>query len=95
MQEAQIQRKLAVQEFTDVNEKVNELRSKNYKLTNDLLNREDEIEDLKRCQNENKLELERRDKLIEDLKQKIDSFIDSIGKLENEKLELLQKHANE
>lgn len=91
LQDAQIQRKRAVQEFTDVNEKVNELRSKNYKLSNDLLNREDEIEELKRSVNENRVELDKRDKLVDDLRLKIDAFIDSIAKLENEKLELIQQ----
>jgi serine/threonine-protein kinase MRCK len=66
LQEAQTQRKLAVQEFTDVNEKVNELRSKNSKLSNDLLNKEDELEEFKTI---SKLELEKRDKQLGELRQ--------------------------
>lgn len=46
LQEAQTLRKQAVQEVTDVNDKVNELRSKNVKLSNELLARDDLIEEL-------------------------------------------------
>jgi serine/threonine-protein kinase MRCK len=91
LQEAQTQRKLAVQEFTDVNEKVNELRSKNVKLSNDLLNKEDEIEELKRTNLDFKFELDKREKIIEEFKMQIQCFTESIFKLENEKMELLQK----
>ena len=90
LQEAQNQRKLAVQEFTDVNEKVNELRSKNAKLSNDLLNKEDEVEDLKRYQLENKLELERRDKLIDELRHQMHNYTQTIARLEKEKLDIVQ-----
>lgn len=94
LQEAQTQRKLAVQEFTDVNEKVNELRSKNVKLSNDLLNKEDEIEELRRTNLDLKFELDKREKLIEEFKLQIQCFTDSIFKLENEKMELLQKSSH-
>jgi serine/threonine-protein kinase MRCK len=91
LQDAQTQRKLAVQEFTDVNEKVNELRSKNVKLSNDLLNKEDEIEELKRSNLDYKFELDKREKITEEFKIQINCFTDSIFKLENEKMELLKK----
>jgi serine/threonine-protein kinase MRCK len=75
LSEAQNQRKLAVQEFTDVNEKVNELRSKNAKLSNDILKKEDEIDELKRLLNENKFE-------IDEFKLQISSYNETIMKLE-------------
>lgn len=95
LQEAQNQRKLAVQEFTDVNEKVNELRSKNNKLSNELLNKEDEIDDLKRAIHDAKIESDKRDKLADDFKSQINTLNDSIKTLENEKSEALQKLFNE
>jgi uncharacterized coiled-coil DUF342 family protein len=95
LQEAQNQRKLAVQEFTDVNEKVNELRSKNNKLSNEILNKEDEIDDLKRTINENKNELEKREKLIDDLRSQLTTLNASIEQLEIEKAEALLKLNNE
>jgi serine/threonine-protein kinase MRCK len=64
LQEAQTQRKLAVQEFTDVNEKFNELRSKNVKLSNQLLNKEDEIDELK-------LEADKGSRTLDDLKSQV------------------------
>lgn len=85
--EAQQQRKLAVMEFTDVNEKVNELRSKNHKLSSDMLAREDEIDELKRQLAESKGELDKRDRLIEELRLKVDAYIDKISKQENESRE--------
>lgn len=95
LQEAQNQRKLAVQEFTDVNEKVNELRSKNNKLSNELLNKEDEIDDLKRACHEAKVESDKRDKITDDFKSQIATLNDSIKILENEKSDALQKLLNE
>jgi chromosome segregation ATPase len=85
--EAQQQRKLAVMEFTDVNEKVNELRSKNHKLSSDMLAREDEIDELKRQLTESKGELDKRDRLIEELRLKVDAYIDKISKQESESRE--------
>lgn len=85
--EAQQQRKLAVMEFTDVNEKVNELRSKNHKLSSDMLTREDEIDELKRQLADSKVELDKRDRLIEELRLKVDAYIDKISKQESESRE--------
>jgi chromosome segregation ATPase len=68
LQDAQTQRKLAVQEFTDVNEKVNELRSKNTKLSNELLNKEDELEELKTL---TRLDVDRRERVVNELRQEI------------------------
>ncbi len=85
LQEAQNQRKLAVQEFTDVNEKVNELRSKNNKFSTELLNKEDEIDDLKRSSNELRTDLEKRDRQLDDLRLQIAALNDTIKELENEK----------
>ncbi len=76
---------MAVQEFTDVNEKVNELRSKNNKFSTELLNKEDEIDDLKRATHELKTDLEKRDKQLEDLKLQIAALNETIKELENEK----------
>ncbi len=96
MQEAQNQRKLAVQEFTDVNEKVNELRSKSNKLANELLNKEDEIDDLKRSLVELKIESDKREKLAQDeFKFQLTALSDTIKQLEIEKLDALQKLTNE
>ncbi len=95
LQEAQNQRKLAVQEFTDVNEKVNELRSKNVKLSNDLLNKEDEIEEMKRGYLENKFEMEKREKLVDELKNQMHTLTETIFRLETEKTEILQRTSNE
>ncbi len=95
LSEAQNQRKLAVQEFTDVNEKLNELRSKNAKLASDLLKKEDEIDELKRFINETKFEFEKRDHLTEELKTQLVSFTETIGRLEAEKLDALQRLSNE
>lgn len=86
--EAQQQRKLAVMEFTDVNEKVNELRSKNYKLASDMLAREDEIDELKRQLSDVRSEVDKRERLIEDLRAKIESYVDKIAKQETESKEL-------
>jgi len=85
LQEAQNQRKLAVQEFTDVNEKVNELRSKNNKFSTELLNKEDEIDDLKRSSNELRTDLEKRDRQLDDLRSQIATLNETIKELENEK----------
>lgn len=82
--EAQQQRKLAVMEFTDVNEKVNELRSKNYKLASDMLAREDEIDELKRQLADARIEVEKRDRLVDELRTKVDAYIDKITKQESE-----------
>lgn len=90
LQEAQTQRKLAVQEFTDVNEKVNELRSKNVKLSNELLNKEDEIEDLKQASVNYKREMEKSGKSMDDLKSQVANF-----KLEAERQEFLLNSKNE
>ena len=92
LQEAQTQRKLAVQEFTDVNDKVKELRSKNAKISNDLLNKEDEIEELKRLCATHKFELEKRDKTIDDFKIQIVNFKENLNKLEAERQEFLQQN---
>ena len=89
--EAQNQRKLAVQEFTDVNEKVNELRAKNSRIAGELLNREDEIDDLRRAVGELKGEAERREKASEDLRQQVVCLSESVSRLENEKSEALQR----
>ena len=91
LQEAQTQRKLAVQEFTDVNEKVKELRSKNVKLGNDLLNKEDEVEDLKRACAEHKHEMDKRDKTIDEFKSQVASFKENLARLESERHEFLAK----
>jgi serine/threonine-protein kinase MRCK len=85
--DAQQQRKLAVMEFTDVNEKVNELRSKNYKLSSDMLLREDEIDELKRALADSKVELEKRDRLVDDLRTKVEAYIDKISKHESQSKE--------
>ena len=92
LQEAQTQRKLAVQEFTDVNDKVKELRSKNVKLSNDLLNKEDEIEELKRLCATHKFDLEKRDKTIDDFKLQIVNYKENLSKLEAERQEFLQQN---
>lgn len=91
LSEAQNQRKLAVQEFTDVNEKVNELRSKNNKISNELLNKEDEVDDLKRAVNELKAESDKREKVTEDLRQQLVGLNETISQLESEKSEALQR----
>lgn len=91
LSEAQNQRKLAVQEFTDVNEKVNELRSKNNKISNELLNKEDEVDDLKRAVNELKAESDKREKVAEDLRQQMAGLNETISQLESEKSEALQR----
>lgn len=91
LSEAQNQRKLAVQEFTDVNEKVNELRSKNNKISNELLNKEDEVDDLKRAVNELKAESDKREKMAEDLRQQMAGLNETISQLESEKSEALQR----
>ncbi len=93
LQDAQTQRKLAVQEFTDVNEKVNELRSKNVKLSNDLLNKEDEYEELKRSFNELKHEWDKRERSQEDFKSQVKLLNDAINRLESEKIEALKQVA--
>ena len=92
LQEAQTQRKLAVQEFTDVNDKVKELRSKNVKLSNDLLNKEDEIEELKRLCATHRFDLDKRDKTIEDFKIQILNYKENLNKLEAERQEFLQQN---
>ena len=95
LQEAQNQRKLAVQEFTDVNEKVNELRSKINKYSNELLNKEDEIEDLKRTIRETRAEFDKRDKQADELRSQIAGCHETIKQLESDKLEALQRLTNE
>lgn len=73
-----------MQEFTDVNEKVNELRSKNVKITNDLLKSEDAIHELKQ-------ELNKKDKFIEDLEKQIDFFLSERRQLQHEKQQEIKK----
>jgi hypothetical protein len=59
-QDAQMQRKLAVQEFTELNEKLNEFRTKNSKLQQDLMKYEDKIESLEKS-------LTKKDKTVDDI----------------------------
>ena len=93
LQEAQTQRKLAVQEVTDLNEKVNEMRSKNVKLSNELLSKDDLIEELQRSLSDVRADQERKEKNIEDLKVKVSNLNDTTKQLESEKYEVLQRLA--
>lgn len=74
-------------EFTDVNEKVNELRSKNYKLSSDMLTREDEIDELRRQLADARGEAEKRERLVDELRAKVDAYVDKLTKQENERNE--------
>ena len=91
LQEAQTQRKLAVQEFTDVNAKVNELRSKNVKLGSDLLDRDDEIEELRRACAAAKADLARSDKACDEYRTQLAGVKDTLAKLERERQDFLQQ----
>ena len=51
-----------------------------------MLNREDEIDDLKRSNQETKSDVDKRDKLLEDFKTQIFNLNETINELENEKL---------
>jgi serine/threonine-protein kinase MRCK len=79
--EAQQQRKLAVQEFTDVNEKVNEWRSKHIKLSNEFMRKEDELLDIKQ-------DLDKKERMIEEWRTQLHTANERIKVLENEKVEL-------
>jgi hypothetical protein len=72
----QIQRKLALQEFTELNEKINEFRMKNNKLQQDLMMYEDKIESLEK----NLVKKEKSADEIEKLNEKLQHEIKSIKK---------------
>jgi serine/threonine-protein kinase MRCK len=79
--EAQQQRKLAVQEFTDVNEKVNEWRSKHIKLSNEFMRKEDELLDIKQ-------DLDKKERMLDEWRTQAHTANERIKVLENEKVEL-------
>ena len=63
---------------------MNELRSKNVKITNDLLKSEDAIDELKQ-------ELNKKDKFIDDLEKQIEMFINERRQLQQEKQQEIKK----
>jgi DNA repair exonuclease SbcCD ATPase subunit len=84
LQDAQVQRKRAIQEFTENAEKISELRSKNSKLNNQVISQADELDDLKR---ELKLNNDKQEKINDELNQVRDELKRMQNEKEEEKLE--------
>lgn len=93
--DAQQQRKLVVQEFTDLNEKFDELRSKNVKLQNESINREDEIMNIKKELDDYKYDSEKKDRIIEELRYKLQNLNDVVLNMENEKIDFMKQISND
>lgn len=78
LQDSQLKCKLAVQEFTEQNDKVNELRSKNTKLTNDLIASDEKLYELKSLLNQ-------KERLISDLERQLANSDDSMEQQNEDK----------
>lgn len=95
LQDAQQQRKLVVQEFTDLNEKFDELRSKNVKLQNESMNKEDQIINIIRELEDSRYDSEKKDRQIEELRLKLQNLSEVVISMENEKKDFMKQLSDE